>query len=369
MNCCLQILIVFSYFFLIACCNFFYQTKTMNNHLSVTSRMLVAFASGALIAVYFLPAWRIDLFAPQYPEGLSMYIWINNISGDVDIINGLNHYIGMKHISVSMFPEFRYLPFVVGFFMLLGMAAAITGKRKLLFVYVLLTITGGLLVLYDLYRWGYAYGHDLDPKAAIQVPGLSYQPPVIGHKRLLNFDAYSFPDVAGWIVFGAGLIAILVWFFEWYLHRKNKPIKTSGVLSALFLIIFLTSCSYKPESFTIGKDDCYVCKMGVADLKFGGEIISKKGKIFKFDDVGCMISYLKSESMKENEIAQKLVMNYNHPNEFLDAGTAWYLASPDVRSPMKSNVSAYSDKAEAEKIKEGKTGNIVTWTELYKETK
>ena len=92
----------------------------MKNNLSITSRILVAFASGALIAVFFLPAWRIDLFAPQYPEGLMMNIWINGLSGDVEIINGLNHYIGMKHISVDMFPEFKYLPWVVGFFMLLG---------------------------------------------------------------------------------------------------------------------------------------------------------------------------------------------------------------------------------------------------------
>ncbi len=193
----------------------------MNKNLSVPSRILVAFASGALIAVFFLPAWRIDLFAPQYPEGLSMYIWINKLSGDVEIINGLNHYIGMKHISADMFPEFKYLSYVVIFFMLLGMTAAISGKRKILLAYIIATIIGGLLVLYDLYRWGYDYGHNLDTKAAIQVPGLSYQPPVLGHKRLLNFDAYSFPDVAGWIVVGAGVLVILIYGVEWFLHRKK----------------------------------------------------------------------------------------------------------------------------------------------------
>ena len=112
----------------------------MKGHLTIVSRILVAFASGALIAVFFLPVWRIDLFAPQYPEGLTMYIWINNITGQVDIINGLNHYIGMKHISVAMFPEFKFLPYVVGFFMVLGMLVAITGRRKFLFYYLALTV-------------------------------------------------------------------------------------------------------------------------------------------------------------------------------------------------------------------------------------
>ena len=199
----------------------------MKNKLSTTSRILIAFASGALIAVFLLPAWRIDLFAPQYPEGLTMNIWINKLSGDVEIINGLNHYIGMKHISADMFPEFKYMRYVVFFFMALGMSAAITGRKKLLLAYIVATIIGGLLVIYDLYKWGYDYGHNLNPNAAIRVPGLSYQPPVLGHKRLLNFDAYSYPDAAGWIVFGAGALVIMVWLVEWLINRKrNKRLKT-----------------------------------------------------------------------------------------------------------------------------------------------
>ncbi len=193
----------------------------MKNNLSITSRILVAFASGALVCVFFLPVWRIDLFAPQYPEGLMMNIWINGLSGDVEIINGLNHYIGMKHINVDMFPEFKYLPWVVGFFMALGMAIAITGKRKFLLYYLILTLIGGILAMVDFYNWGYDYGHNLDPNAAIRVPGLSYQPPLFGHKRLLNFDAYSFPDIGGWVVISASILAFTVWFVEWYRHRKK----------------------------------------------------------------------------------------------------------------------------------------------------
>lgn len=349
-----------------------YDKQIMKNQLSVTSRILVAFASGALIAIYFLPAWRIDLFAPQYPEGLSMYIWINKLSGDIDIINGLNHYIGMKHISEEMFPEFKYLPYVVAFFLLLGMITAITGKRKLLFSYVILTFAGGILVPYDLYRWGYKYGHELDPKAAIQVPGLSYQPPVFGHKRLLNFDAYSFPDIAGWIVVGAGLLATAVLIAEWYKHRRSTKIspKKSVVVTMLLISSSLfISCNTKPEPFVVGKDECFVCKMGMADLKFGGEVITTKGKIYKFDDIGCMISYLKSGSLDEKQIAKKLSIDYNKQNEFVDVSNAWFLASKDLKSPMKSNTAGFATKANAEIVAKEKNGDIVNWTELYQRTR
>ena len=107
--------------------------------ISNISRILVAIASLCLIACYFVPLWRIDLFAPQYPEGLTMKIWLTTLKGDVDIINGLNHYIGMKHISVAMFPEFDILIYVVGFYIFLGLLVAYFGKLSILFWYLVFT--------------------------------------------------------------------------------------------------------------------------------------------------------------------------------------------------------------------------------------
>jgi copper chaperone NosL len=343
----------------------------MKQKLSVASRILVAFASGALIAVFFLPAWRIDLFAPQYPEGLTMNIWINGLSGQIDIVNGLNHYIGMKHITVDMFPEFKFLPYIVGFFMLLGLTVAITGKRKFLFYYLVLTALGGIAALVDFYIWGYKYGHNLDPTAPIQVPGLSYQPPLIGHKRILNFDAYSFPDVGGWVVIGAAMLAFGVWFAEWYLHHKSEKKPKISLLTTPVIIfaMLMSSCSAKPEPFKYGKDDCYFCKMGIIDPKFGGEVITKKGKVYKFDDVICMVRYVKSGVINEKDISQKVVINSEKENDFLDVSATTFWVSPELRSPMGSNAAAFSSREAAEKAKAGKEGQIMNWDELYNKIK
>ncbi|MFI5185792.1 MAG: nitrous oxide reductase accessory protein NosL [Chitinophagales bacterium] len=340
----------------------------MKNHLSIPSRILVAFASGALVAVFFLPVWRIDLFAPQYPEGLTMYIWINTITGQVDIINGLNHYIGMKHINVAMFPEFKFLPYVVGFFMLLGMTVAITGKRRFLVYYLVLTVIGGISVMVDFYQWGYNYGHNLDPNAPIQVPGLSYQPPLFGHKRLLNFDAYSFPDVAGWIVVAASALAFGVWFAEWYRqHKSNKKLKSVSKVSvaASVLLFFIFSCSNKPQPFSYGKDVCDNCMMTIVDPKFGGELITKKGKAYKFDDLACMIHFLKSGPINENDISQKLVINFQNQNDFIDAGKAFYLISPELKTPMGGNAGAFVSQQEAENNKTRIPGDVMNWDVVY----
>jgi len=336
------------------------------NKLSLPSRIIVAIVSLSLIGTYFLPIWRIDLFAPQYPEGLTMKIWLNNITGQIDIINGLNHYIGMRHIRPEMFPEFDFLVYVVGFYIILGLAIALIGKRTLLFWYLVFTAFGGLFAMYDFYRWGYEYGHNLDESAPIKVPGLSYQPPLFGHKRLLNFDAYSFPDAGGWIVIAAASVAFLVWFYEWYRNHKTKT-KASPAIALLLIPFLLSSCSPRPEPFVLGTDECVTCKMGVVDLKFGGEILTRKGKVYKFDDIGCMIRYMKSGILNPHDIEQTLVMNYEKRNEFINVDDAVLIASPLTRSPMGFNLAAFTNRDAAAKYIEGTTGKIFSWSELYQQ--
>lgn len=351
-----------------------FKQVIMKQQLTVASRILVAFASGALIAVFFLPVWRIDLFAPQYPEGLTMNIWINGLSGQVDVINGLNHYIGMKPIHAGMFPEFSFLPYVVGFFMLLGMLVAVTGRRKFLFIYLVLTAIGGLLAMIDFYRWGKDYGSNLDPRAPIQVPGLTYQPPLIGHKRLLNFDAYSFPDVGGWVVIAAAALAFTVWFAEWYRHRKPGGFfhfkKKAAAPLLLVFVLLLASCSTRPQPFEAGKDNCHFCKMGITDLRYGGEVITKKGKVFKFDDLHCMISFLKDGGEEPGNISKTLTILFDRPNQFIDVNKASFAVSSELKSPMGSNGAGFETKAAAESFINGKPeAQVLNWQQLSERVK
>jgi copper chaperone NosL len=185
------------------------------------SRLLIAIAAVLMISAYFVPLWQILMWAPQYPEGLEMDIWINNITGDVKIISALNHYIGMKHIEVQMFPEFTYMVYIVGFLIAFGLITALVNKRFVLWTYVIVLLATGIAALVDFWLWGYDYGHNLDPTAAIIVPGMSYQPPLIGTKQLLNFTAFSGPDIGGWIFLVSALLAIGALVFELYKNKKQ----------------------------------------------------------------------------------------------------------------------------------------------------
>lgn len=188
------------------------------------ARVFLAMASLSLIATFFLPLWKISLEAPQYPEGLGLYIWTHNITGekphDLRNINGLNHYIGMQEIVPNSIPELKIMPFLLGFFVFLGLLAVVIKKKALLYTWVVLLVLTSLVGLGDFYKWGYDYGHNLDEHAAIKVPGMAYQPPVLGSKKLLNFTAHSYPATGGWIIIGALVLAFSASIYTFYGQPK-----------------------------------------------------------------------------------------------------------------------------------------------------
>lgn len=186
--------------------------------MKMKSRILLVIASLMLLITFFVPLWKIDLNAPQYPEGLGLRIWLNEIGGykpnDLQSINGLNHYIGMKEIVPESIPELRIMPFIIAFMILFGLMNAIIGKKILPKIWITSFIIVGIIGLIDFYLWGYDYGHNLNPNAPIKVPGMSYQPPLIGSKQLLNIDAVSLPASGVYIIFASLIITALAIYYN-----------------------------------------------------------------------------------------------------------------------------------------------------------
>jgi copper chaperone NosL len=306
--------------------------------------MVIGVSSLFIIATYFVPVWRIDLFAPQYPEGLVMKIWLTKLSGDVNIINGLNHYIGMGKIDASMFPEFNYLVYVVAAYILLALLIALTGSRKFLHGYIGLSIILACLVLYDFYKWGYHYGHELDPGAPIKVPGMAYQPPLLGHKTLLNFDAYSTPDIGGWIFAGFGIIIFIVAALEWRASRRKISHASLVMISVLMLF---ASCAGGFKQINYGKDACDNCRMTIIDKKFAVEILSVKGKVFKFDELMCAKQFVDDGKIGTKQIKDIYVNNFNKPGEFIQLYESFVASGELLNSPMGGKMATFATEQEA----------------------
>jgi len=186
------------------------------------SKIIIVLASLLLILTFFFPIWYIDLEAPQYPEGIGLEIWLNKITGqkphDLENINGLNHYIGMKVIVPDAIPELKIMPFIIIFLILFGLVSGISGKRYMVYIWIVLFIVTSAIGLYDFYMWEYDYGHNLNPHAAIKIPGMAYQPPLLGSKMLLNFNAISMPHIGSWILVTVVILSIVALFID----RKNN---------------------------------------------------------------------------------------------------------------------------------------------------
>ena len=192
--------------------------------MSAKARMITVVCGLALIVVLFVPLWQIELAAPQYPEGLVLKMYPDKLGGNVEVINGLNHYIGMKTLHANNFIEFTVLPYIIGFFAAFCFLVALINRKKWLNILFICFVTFGIIAMIDFYRWNYNYGHDLDPNAPIQVPGMSYQPPIIGYKQLLNFGAYSIPDIGGWIFIGVGLLLLTAVTIQFLKNKKTNDV-------------------------------------------------------------------------------------------------------------------------------------------------
>ncbi|MBS4043388.1 MAG: nitrous oxide reductase accessory protein NosL [Chitinophagaceae bacterium] len=330
---------------------------TMNK----TNRILVALSGMALIIVLFVPLWQIDLIAPQYPEGLVLLIYPNQLGGNVDIINGLNHYIGMKTLHTKDFFEFKILPYCIVFFVIAFLTTAILGKKRWLNLLFILFVCFGIIAMIDFWRWEYNYGHNLDPNAAIIVPGMVYQPPLIGYKQLLNFAAYSMPNVGGWIFIGAGLILLFCVIKE---NKKKKMV--SPIVSIIFITLVMSSCNTNPEPFVVGKDNCSYCKMTISDARFGVEIVTNKGKIFKYDDVKCMLESIEHDKKIKENIKDIYTANYLSPIELINVKEAFFAHSIEYRSPMGGNIAAFKNEETLTKINTEMQGSVIKWEMLYK---
>ncbi len=185
--------------------------------LTPLGRLLVIASAIVLLIAFVFPIWSMTFTSTQYPDGLRLYIYATRLAGeitpnrdDLKEINDLNHYIGMRPLQESDFPEFTYLPFVFGILMLLALRAVVLGKTSKLADLFVLTSYVGIFSLLDFYNKLYSYGHNLDPHAAIKVD--PFTPPLFGTNQLAQFTVDSYPALGsvGLFLCWALLLVVLV---------------------------------------------------------------------------------------------------------------------------------------------------------------
>ena len=140
-------------------------------------------------------------------------------------------------------------------------------------------------------------------------------------------------------------------------------------MSALSMLLLLPGCDTPPQAIDYGKDECSECKMILVDQHYGTELITGKGKVYKFDDVNCMVEFIRKEPAKNDTDAKRLIIDFDHGNQFLNVEDAVFLKHKDLRSPMGSHTGAFATGAAAAAANDalGGGGAIMTWTDVLKE--
>jgi copper chaperone NosL len=205
--------------------------RFLDEPLDLPPRLLMLAAAVCLAATFFLPLWNLTMFAPQYPDGLRLDIYSYTLQGgnngqDTREINVLNHYIGMRDLTVEDFTEFQWMPFVIGALGLLILRATVHGSvAALVDVLVLFVYFGG----FSLWSFGYKlyrYGHDLAPNAAVKVP--PFMPPMFGYQQIANFEVYSYPQAASYAMGASLLLLAVALLVAWREIRRERALAVAA---------------------------------------------------------------------------------------------------------------------------------------------
>src|SRR5215213_3160191 len=192
--------------------------------LNLASRLVLLVAAISIAAALFFPLWKMHLVAPQYSDGLDLYIYGYKIQGGglngqhLAEINNLNHYIGMKAIEAADFVEMSWIPFVFGVIILLILRAVVIGQMANVIDLFALYCYFGVFSIGSFWYRLYQYGHNLDPKAPVHIQ--PFTPLLIGVKQIANFRESSYPMLGAYLLtFSVLLIVIAGW-----LSRKERAV-------------------------------------------------------------------------------------------------------------------------------------------------
>ena len=199
------------------------EFRFLHQPLNLGSRLLLLAAAFAIGVSFFFPLWKMHLVAPQYSDGLDLYIWAFKIQGGglngqhLAEINNLNHYIGMKAIEQADFLEMIWMPFVFGLIILLILRSIVFGEMgNVVDLFAVYTYFGVFSIGSFWYRL-YQYGHNLDPRAPVHIK--PFTPLLIGVKQIANFREYSYPQAGAYLLCVSVLLIVIAGWWS----RKERP--------------------------------------------------------------------------------------------------------------------------------------------------
>ncbi len=181
-----------------------------------------------LLSSIFTPYWKLTLFAPQYPGGLYIQTYINHVDGDVQEIDQLNHYIGMRSMQDAA-PLERSLSIIIIIAIVLLVIGSIYVHSPVAAFLAFPAILFPVIFIGDLYFWLRNFGMNLDPRAPLSNAVKPFVPPILGTGYVGQFKTVASWEIGLWIAFAASALIIAGLYF----HRKiYKPLLEEELISS-----------------------------------------------------------------------------------------------------------------------------------------
>ena len=104
--------------------------------------------------------------------------------------------------------------------------------------------------------------------------------------------------------------------------------------------------------------------MKLEDYRFGGLILTQKGKSYKFDSLECLLRF-QAQKLNINEaIKARYVFHSFKKGEIIELEKAHFLKVPNLNSPMGIGILASDSAEEITKAKNEFGGEVMTWPQV-----
>lgn len=124
-------------------------------------------------------------------------------------------------------------------------------------------------------------------------------------------------------------------------------------------LLLISSCNIEPQEINFGTDACHYCSMTIVDNQHAAQLVTHKGRAYKFDAIECMINDIRRR--EKQQIAITLVNDYSNPGSLIEARSATYVVSDAISSPMGANLSAFINANDAQQLVDSKGGQVYDW--------
>lgn len=178
------------------------------------------------VVAYPLPMWTFTLHAPQYPEGLDLILHLSHLEGDIQEINGLNHYIGMGKLQEAAQLERAYAHWGVGLVCALVAGGILYARGRIRWYVLAPALAFPVVFCADQYYWLYRFGHNLDPRAPIEIP--PFTPTMFGRGQIGQFETTAGPTTGFWLLVAAFGVLAIAWLIPRLLFWKSSETESDA---------------------------------------------------------------------------------------------------------------------------------------------